>query len=130
MIPELARRHLCALLLLAFGFVPSGASAAPEVADVIRICEAALAGDYNDEQAAACDWFVRPCGACGVEAPPLWCIPHDVSRRAVAEYVVTGLATLAPEAPTSLADAVDALLGQRYPCQEKLLNPAAVGGKK
>jgi hypothetical protein len=130
MIPQLARRHLCALLLLPFGFLPSGASAAPEVAEVVRICEAALAGNYEGEQASACDWYVRPCGACGVDAPRRWCIPDDVSRRTVAEDVVAGLSILEPGNQTPLVDAVDALLGQRYPCQDNPLKPAAAGSKK
>ncbi|MEN9726537.1 MAG: hypothetical protein RL434_903 [Pseudomonadota bacterium] len=130
MIPGLARRHLSVLLLLPLGFLPGGAGATPEVVDVIRICEAALVGGYDDEQASACDWYVRPCGACGVDAPRRWCIPDDVSRRTVAEYVVAGLSTLEPGDPTPLADAVDALLGRRYPCQDDLLKPAAAGSEK
>lgn len=93
------------------------AGAAPAREEVIETCRAALAGDYSGIQAAACDWYVRPCGQCGVDAPAVpWCVPLSESRRAVAEYVVAGLAREKPQRP--LAAAVEELLRQAYPCPQ------------
>jgi hypothetical protein len=105
-------------LLITFGLAAPAARAEPDVADVIRICRAALAEGYTGEQAAACDWYVRPCGACGVAAPKRWCIPEGVTRRAVAEHIVAGLSALGSAARKPLEEAVDSLLVRQYPCPE------------
>ncbi|MBM4227301.1 MAG: hypothetical protein FJ164_06100 [Gammaproteobacteria bacterium] len=103
-------------LQLTLGLAAPAARAAPDTADVIRICRAALAEGYAGEQAAACDWYVRPCGACGAAVVKRWCIPEGVTRQAVAEHVVAGLAAAEPATLTPLEDAVDSLLAKQYPC--------------
>lgn len=111
-------------LLVTLGLAAPAARAEPDAADVIRICRLALAEGYAGEQAAACDWYVRPCGACGVGAPKSWCIPEGVSNRAVAEHVVAGLSALGPASRRPLEEAVDSLLVRQYPCPE---NPSTAG---
>lgn len=107
-----------ALLLVVLSAPPPAVGAEPAVADVLRICRAALTQGYEGEEAAACDWYVRPCGACGVNAVKSWCIPDGLDRREVAEQVVDGLTALPAGTEPDLAEEVEGLLRRRYPCPD------------
>jgi len=101
--------------LLALWAVAATAGDEARVAQVLATCERALAAGYDDLDAAACDWFVRPCGVCGVAATPTWCPPAGVAWKTLAETVVAELRDLAaPAIPAG--PRIEAILRARYPC--------------
>ncbi|MGD9604047.1 MAG: hypothetical protein AB7O21_19910 [Gammaproteobacteria bacterium] len=107
-------RHPVALLLALWAGTAAGGEET-RVAQVIATCERALAAGYAGLDAAACDWFVRPCGVCGVDASPAWCVPAEISAEALAATLVAELRRVADPA-VSARPRIEAILRARYPC--------------
>lgn len=106
------------LLLLLLG-VSASAHAEATVAQVLATCNRALAQEFKGIEAAMCEWYVRPCGVCGLERPTTspWCVPSEVTTAELAALVSTELrAEHTPQLPAK--EAINALLTQRYPCSK------------
>lgn len=105
-----------AALLLAFSLGAwSPAWAEVSIQEVLAVCTRALAAGYDGMDAVMCDWYVRPCGVCGVEAEPAWCVPASRPGEALARDVVTWL----QEAPSRAIPAkpyIEERLKSSYPC--------------
>jgi hypothetical protein len=111
-------RQACAALTL-LGLWASAAVAAPSASDLIRTCEAALAADYRNTEAAMCDWYVAPCGVCGKDGPPplAWCLPPELTGAALAREVLSALRAAPALADTPAPQAVETVMKARYPCK-------------
>ena len=94
------------------------ARAAPTAGELIKTCETALEHDYKTVEAAMCDWYVAPCGACGKEGPPApqWCLPPELTGAALATHVVALLKAEPARAEEPAPAAVKAVLQARHPC--------------
>lgn len=105
-----------AVLLLAFNLgAVSPAWAEASIEDVLTVCTRALAAGYDGMDAVMCDWYVRPCGVCGVEAEPAWCVPASLPGEVLARDVVSWL----QEAPSRTLPAksyIEARLRTSYSC--------------
>lgn len=108
------RRTLGLLLCLPL----AGAYASPTGGELMKTCAAAIAADYRTTDAAMCDWYVSPCGACGKEGPPppAWCLPPGLKGAALARLVVDELRKSPSLLGASAPIAVKAVLGARFPC--------------
>ncbi len=105
------RRILLALVALQ----PLLVTGAPvTVAEAIQTCEAALANGFRGEEAARCEWYARPCGVCGVDAPRGWCIPEDTPTATVIRAVLAEWQ--AGERDIPAIPAAEQALARQYPC--------------
>lgn len=103
-------------LLLAFAiWQPALAGGAPvTVAEAMATCEAALAQGFAGEEAARCEWYARPCGVCGVDAPRSWCIPEGLPAARVVRTVLDDWR--AEEGSEPAIPAAERALARHYPC--------------
>lgn len=90
------------------------AGAPVTVAEATRSCEAALAAGFRGEEAARCEWYARPCGACGVDAPRRWCIPEGTPATTVIRAVLADWQDEPADHP-AIPAAKQALV-RLYPC--------------
>lgn len=90
------------------------ATSAVTVAQAREVCMAALAEGFVGEAAARCEWYARPCGACGVGVTPRFCLPSGVGRATVVREVLSDWATGPADAPAIRA--AETALARRYPC--------------
>jgi len=105
---------LCVFLALAI-LHPLAAAAAPvTVGEALRTCETALAQGFTGEDAARCEWYARPCGICGVDAPRRWCIPEGTPATTVVRAVLTDWQTKQMDIPA--IPAAERALARLYPC--------------
>lgn len=105
------------LLLTSMGLMTAGAvhaAGAVTVAQAREVCVAALAEGFVGEAAARCEWYTRPCGACGVGVTPRFCLPPGVERATVVREVISDWASGPADAPA--IPAAEAVLARRYPC--------------
>lgn len=118
--PERRRRRgglASAVLQTAVGLMAAGtvhAAGAVTVAQAREVCVAALAEGFVGEAAARCEWYARPCGACGVGVTPRYCLPPGVARATVVREVLSDWAS--GPADTPAIPAAEAVLARRYPC--------------
>jgi hypothetical protein len=112
--PARARR-----LILAFALaLPAAVVAEPSGAELAVTCARALAQDYRGIDAAACDWYVQPCGVCGVEAVAAeWCLPPAADGAAIAARLVAALGARGDAATRPAGELVREILEAEYPCR-------------
>jgi len=113
--PIMSVRYLIALLVV----IPNVAAAdAPLTgADLVAACETALRRDFKGMEAAMCEWYVPPCGVCGVgKAPPAYCLPPGLGTRELAPGVIRDLRAQEPLLARPVKEAVERVLTARYPC--------------
>ncbi len=115
-----SRLGLVHALLLVLGLAGLGHATepGPTVAQLLSVCDRALAAGSAGPDAAACEWFAAPCackprGRDGGALP--WCVPDSESIDAVVRQVVTAL-RLAPSADAPADAAVRDILERLYPC--------------
>lgn len=105
------------MLLLAGAWLVAPAAAEPTAGELAASCREAFAGGLRGVSAAACAWYLEPCGACTVsEAPVHDCAPADLDTRARAELLFEYLAARPAAAAEPAGPVVAALLAARYPC--------------
>jgi Rap1a immunity proteins len=114
-------KHVGAMLLASIGLslIASSAALAADVSTVEleRTCQTALDHGYQGIEAAMCDWWVRPCGVCGVEAKPLdYCLPATLKNADLAAVVVKELRAGTIQAGRPARQAVEKILRAHYPC--------------
>lgn len=90
------------------------AAGAVTVTQAREVCGAALAEGFVGEAAARCEWYARPCAACGVGVTPRFCLPSGVDRATVVREVLMDWASGPADAPA--IPAAEAALARRYPC--------------
>lgn len=101
------------LALTLGGLSPAWAEAT--VGEVLALCTRALAAGYDGVDAVMCDWYVRPCGVCGADTQPGWCLPAQQSDHALAREVVTWLQA-APAEDMAAKPFIESRLRLSYPC--------------
>jgi hypothetical protein len=106
-------------MLLAIALAqPAAGAVEPSGAELAATCARALARDYRGIDAAACDWYVQPCGVCGSGAAAVtWCIPPDTTGSAIAARVVGALAGRKDAATRPAGELVSEILRAEYPCR-------------
>lgn len=104
-------------MLLAIAAVTAPAEDGPRVGEIVAVCRAALAADWQGVEAAACAWYLEPCAVCGIDTPPAtWCVPADVTAAARATRVLDELARRAQDAAASSAPLIREILTTSFPC--------------
>ena len=88
------------------------------VADLLALCDRALASGFQGPEGAACEWYAVPC-ACKLRDPASgsvpWCVPETESIDATRDKVLAALrADVDPSGPAE--GAVAAILARLYPC--------------
>ncbi len=105
------------MLLLACAWGATPAAAEPTAGELAASCREAFAGGFRGISAAACAWYLEPCGACTVGAAPVHdCAPAGLDTRARAQLLFEYLAARPAAATEPAAAVVAALLAARYPC--------------
>ncbi len=110
-----SRALLVSIALLAAG---NAAAGEPSVAELVSVCDRALAQGNKGLEAAMCEWFAAPC-ECKVGrsegSTARWCVPDGESIEGTVEKVLARLRRYPDR--TAAADAVvPALLAEIYPC--------------
>lgn len=112
--------HASDVAWVAGGFcllVATASQAEPTAGALARTCQAALDAGYRGPDAAACDWFIDPCGVCDNEDPaPRWCPPADLTGASRARVVVQAIAAREDAEHTAASEAVAEILSTRFPC--------------
>ena len=91
---------------------------------LLNTCAHALADDYTGVDAAMCDWYVNPCGICGVDAPQKdWCVPDTIPSAELAQIVVAELKEQSAQLPRPAKPFVRQLLMTRFPCRGAAVGP-------
>jgi hypothetical protein len=107
-------------LLLVTGLVGMGQAiaAGPTVAELLAICDRALAAGYTGVDAAACEWYAAPC-ACKLREPAggalRWCVPDSEPIDVTARRVVAALRDASSRDAAAEAE-VQGVLERLYPC--------------
>lgn len=113
---RLSRRAL--LLSIALLAVGNAAAREPSVADLVSVCDRALAQGNKGLDAAMCEWFAAPC-ECKVGrsdgSAARWCVPDGESIDGTVEKVLVRLRRY-PDQSAEAAAVVPGLLAEIYPC--------------
>lgn len=113
-----ARLTTCVMLTALAIALPARAEVS--VGELLRTCRAALHDRYEGVDAAMCDWWIRPCGVCGLEPKSVeWCIPQTMQDAEVAARIVKELEAAPALAPVSARKVVAKLLAANYPCADQ-----------
>jgi len=105
------------VLLLVCAGLAAPAAAEPTAGELAASCREALAGGFRGISAAACAWYLEPCGACTVSDTPVNdCAPADLGTAARAALLFEQLAAKPGAAAEPAGRVVSALLAARYPC--------------
>jgi hypothetical protein len=116
---RLRRRQGLRLLYLGLALAGHDAPVAAAVSgsELVTTCRAALSHGYVGPEAAMCDWFVNPCGVCGVDdGHPRWCVPDTLSGAPLATLVVEALEADPGALGSPVKPFVAEFLRARFPC--------------